>query len=278
MVKVILIKTNSMLKKMYSETGERKHIHLGNLVGCLRAEFLKKKIKKIPKKKGNKGQSEEERIKRILIGNQVHYKIGQYLDMTNNTILYKGYLWSSIDGRIPKDPVKAKEIGLEDYLGWPVEIKTYESYQREDGSYSRRYDSLGEIEEFKEHHMKQILYYLAIRNERKGLLIYININTWENQVFEIELTEEEIEQLKKEIEYRYALLQYALDRNDITILPKEGNEYFCNNICDYKDYCLSNKYRRVNMKKLKPYFPGGNRWKEIVMELKKEQDNRRRKK
>lgn len=85
----------------------------------------------------------------------------------------------------------------------------------------------------------QCRYYMAMRNERIGYLLYYEYFTNRLRVFKFFAKTEELANTLKEISFKKYLLELALTRNDVELLPFADDDFDCY-VCDFEQ-CVKHK-------------------------------------
>lgn len=194
-------KNNMMnkLKKFFSFN--RREIHVSDLVYCLRKAYFRRI---------NGSTVTDEQVLHFIRGQSLHALLEKLYPQNEIIVMYDGF-FGTMDAFDPeKDAV--------------VELKTVQEMY-----------SVGPYE----HHLKQLQYYLTMTDKRIGYLIYLILGQKELKVFRVTLTDEDVEDLRKELKKRKALLERALAEKNFEILPVV-TDWQCR-YCEFYDICVGKK-------------------------------------
>lgn len=129
-------------------------------------------------------------------------------------------------------PLKQVKVTLNEIVGTidavsaeniPVEIKTTKRLFK-----SEPYD----------HHIKQLTYYMAMRNSQKGILLYYELQPNKLTVFELQLTKKELADIRTDILNANTQLNQILEFEDPYLVqpPEDGKGWECK-FCDFRKEC-----------------------------------------
>jgi CRISPR/Cas system-associated exonuclease Cas4 (RecB family) len=173
-----------------------KTIHVSDLVYCLRKAYYRLK---------GQPATNTSTIEYQIIGKTLHQIIQNAFAYVEQEVENYG-----IKGTV--DILEGHETKI------PIEIKT-----------TRR--KIQNIKDIPQTYLTQLSYYLVLLDVRVGYLAILNVVDADLKLYIVEI---DIEEAKKEMLGKKALLEYALEQNNPYILPKL--DWMCSS-CEYKGMC-----------------------------------------
>ncbi|MHA1786747.1 MAG: CRISPR-associated protein Cas4 [Candidatus Thorarchaeota archaeon] len=192
------------LHKSFARSGEeRTGIHVSDLVYCLKKAWHRRQ-------EGHEEELTDDSVMYFVRGRSLHDMIERLPVFGKNE--YR-VLHEDVKGTIDA-------VGLENSRteGMIFEIKTTKKLWNDTPTH---------------HNTTQLRYYMAMYNTQIGYLLYYEMFTNRLRPFKFVATQEQLEGTLKEISAKNKLLKLALEKGDVSILPKADESWECN-FCEFE--------------------------------------------